>query len=66
MILQVMAVRFDLSDEEISGGSSGSQRKKEHLDICVLKYGANGVLEVCPDFTRSKKPYRTEVPKILQ
>ena len=33
----------------------------EYLDLCVLKYGANGVLEVSPDFTNNRKPYTIEL-----
>ena len=33
----------------------------EYIDLCVLKYGANGVLEVSPDFTNNRKPYTIEV-----
>ncbi len=50
---QVMAVRFNLGSEE--------EDDKKYLDLCVLKYGANGVLEVSPDFTHASKPYRVEV-----
>ena len=31
------------------------------MDLCVLKYGANGVLEVSPDFTNNRKPYTIEL-----
>ena len=33
----------------------------DYLDLCVLKYGANGVLEVSPDFTNNRKPYTIEL-----
>ncbi len=54
---QAMAVRFDLSSEE----QDRQQDQDHHLDLCVIKYGSNGVLEVSPDFTSGKQPYRVEV-----
>ena len=29
--------------------------------VCVVKYGTNGVLEISPDFSHGRKPYRIEV-----
>ncbi len=52
-----MAVRFDLSSEE----QDRQQDQDHHLDLCVIKYGSNGVLEVSPDFTSGKQPYKVEV-----
>ncbi len=52
----MMAIRLDLTEEE-----SGDKEGRDYLDICVLKYGANGVLEISPDFSRTRKPYRVEV-----
>ncbi len=39
-----------------------SSGKDDHVDLCVLKYFPTaGVLEVSPNFTFHRKPYRIEV-----
>ena len=47
-------------------GESDSSGKDDHVDLCVLKYSASaGVLEVSPNFTFHRKPYRIEVNKLF-
>ena len=42
------------TDEDVSGVGS--------TVVCVIKYGgSNGVLEISPDFSHGRKPYRIEV-----
>lgn len=59
---QMMAVRYSL---DLVNDNSGEKGEKNYLDLCVIKYGANGVLELSPDFTHAKKPYRIEVNKFI-
>ena len=42
-------------------GEGDEEHYGDYLDLCVLKYGANGVLEVSPDFTNNRKPYTIEI-----
>jgi hypothetical protein len=35
--------------------------QENDIDLCVLKYGTNGVLEITPDFTNNRRPYTVEV-----
>ena len=66
---QLMVLRFDLNGPETCAGSattSGAsntetKKKDKFIDLVALKYGENGVLEMTPDFTYNKKPYRVEV-----
>lgn len=45
-----------VDDEDESGDAEGSATV-----VCVVKYGTNGVLEISPDFSHGRKPYRIEV-----
>lgn len=61
---QTMAIRFDLTSQAASeeeGRNENQSKKRSYLDLCIIKYGSNGVLEVTPDFTHGKRPYRIEV-----
>ena len=56
---QAMVIRLAL-DSTNQTGNDGEEKEEhygDYLDLCVLKYGANGVLEVSPDFTNNRKPY---------
>ena len=54
-----------ITSNKIFLGNDGEENDDEYygdyLDLCVLKYGANGVLEVSPDFTNNRKPYTIEL-----
>lgn len=39
------------------------EKRDKSLDLVALRYCENGVLEMTPDFTYNKKPYRVEVTK---
>ena len=44
-------------------GGDAESRNDEDLEsngevLCLLKFGTNGVLEVSPDFSHGRKPYR--------
>eukprot|EP00095_Tigriopus_kingsejongensis_P003494 maker-scaffold875_size86197-snap-gene-0.18 protein:Tk03494 transcript:maker-scaffold875_size86197-snap-gene-0.18-mRNA-1 annotation:"hypothetical protein BRAFLDRAFT_279949" len=56
---QLMVVRFDVTEGDASSGEIN--RDGSYFDLCVIKYCSNGVLEITPDFTRDKKPYRVEM-----
>ena len=60
---QAMVIRLAL-DSTNQTGNDGEEKEEhygDYLDLCVLKYGANGVLEVSPDFTNNRKPYTIEL-----
>lgn len=58
---QAMIIRFavDSSSENPEDGKASVYG--EFVDLCVLKLGANGVLEISPDFTNNRKPYTIEL-----
>ena len=59
---QTMVVRFDLKADEATGKQSDNPRSEaQFIDLCVLKYGSNGVMEVSPDFSQNGRPYRVEM-----
>ncbi len=58
---QLMAIRLDLS----GGTDSGGGEADDHVDLCVIRYGDDGVMQLSPDFSSGKKPYRIEVPIAL-
>ncbi len=64
-VAQTMVIRLALSDsqDKDSEEDSGEDVKNygNYIDLCVLKHGANGVLEVSPDFTNNRKPYTIEL-----
>ena len=35
------------------------------IELCVLRYGTNGVLEITPDFTHNRRPYTVEVFRLI-
>ena len=55
--LQVYHHRYFLGNDD----EGDEEHYGDYLDLCVLKYGANGVLEVSPDFTNNRKPYTIEL-----
>ena len=61
---QVMVIK--IADDDTTGG--GDEDTNEDVSgvgstiVCVVKYGGtNGVLEISPDFSHGRKPYRIEV-----
>ncbi|TRY71762.1 hypothetical protein TCAL_09722, partial [Tigriopus californicus] len=55
---QLMLIRFDVTTGH---GSSEVNKEGTYFDLCVIKYSSNGVLEIAPDFSRDKRPYRVEM-----
>ena len=48
--------------QSIDQSSTEEDVNQEHdIELCVLKYGTNGVLEITPDFTHNRRPYTVEV-----
>lgn len=61
-VAQTMVIRLALEDKiPTDNDEENSDYYGEYVDLCVLKYGANGVLEVSPDFTNNRKPYTIEL-----
>ena len=64
---QSMVIRMSLetkpTDAEDSDENSDTKIYGDYVDLCILKYGSNGVLEVCPDFTKNRKPYSIDIGK---
>ena len=59
---QAMVIRLALeSMNEHEQKNEHEDRYGEFVDLCVMKYGANGVLEVSPDFTNNRKPYSIDI-----
>ena len=66
---QLMAIRLDLGEN--SGGGGGSVSNSEaggeggegsnHVDLCIVRYGDDGVLQMSPDFSTGKMPYKIDV-----
>ena len=62
-VSQTMVIKLSVNSSQ-----SGEQRSEEDItnqdndiELCVLKYGTNGVLEITPDFTHNRRPYTVEV-----
>jgi hypothetical protein len=49
-----MSIRLDVGNGDSDDGDG-------HVDLCVIRYGDDGVLQVSPDFSNGKRPYRIEV-----
>ena len=58
-VAQVMVIRLAL--DQSNREDTDQDHYGDYVDLCVLKYGANGVLEVNPDFTSNRKPYIIEL-----
>ncbi len=61
-----MALDSSIAERNLDETEAEAEDRKhygDYVDLCVLKYGANGVLEVAPDFTHNRKPYTIEVKK---
>ncbi len=61
-----MALDSSIAERNLDETEAEAEDRKhygDYVDLCVLKYGANGVLEVAPDFTHNRKPYTIEVIK---
>ena len=62
-VSQTMVIKLSVNSSQ-----PGEQRSEEDttnqdndIELCVLKYGTNGVLEITPDFTHNRRPYTVEV-----
>jgi hypothetical protein len=56
---QAMVIRLALDSKRST--AENDDHYGEYVDLCVLKHGSNGVLEVSPDFTNNRKPYTIEL-----
>ena len=62
-VSQTMVVKLSINPKDFESEKTGEETINEDNDIelCVLKYGTNGVLEITPDFTNNRRPYTVEV-----
>ena len=62
---QLMAIRLDLGENSSGGSSSdaaaGEGGDESHVDLCIVRYGDDGVLQMSPDFSSGKMPYKIDV-----
>ena len=66
---QLMAIRLDLGENSGGGGGSVSNSDaggeggegSSHVDLCIIRYGDDGVLQMSPDFSSGKMPYKIDV-----
>ena len=67
-VSQTMIIK--LSVNSIQSGEQKSDEEsvnqENDIELCVLKYGTNGVLEITPDFTHNRRPYTVEVSRKLK
>ena len=59
-----------LSINSISSGDPTAEDEgvvqDNDIELCVLRYGTNGVLEITPDFTHNRRPYTVEVFQVIK
>ena len=63
-ISQKMVVKLSINGGSRVGDSNSEEEELNpdtDIELCVLKYGSNGVLEITPDFTHNRRPYTVEV-----
>ena len=62
-VSQTMVVRLSVNPVQSRDQSSAEEalNQENDIELCVLKYGTNGVLEITPDFTHNRRPYTVEV-----
>ena len=66
-VSQKMVVKLSINGGQKSGDQSSEDDELNHesdIELCVLKYGNNGVLEITPDFTHNRRPYTVEVLRV--
>ena len=57
---QLMAIRLDLGENSSEAGEDG-EVGGSHVDLCIIRYGDDGVLQMSPDFSSGKMPYKIDV-----
>ena len=57
----VVKLSIDSKATDNQSAEEDADADDNDIELCVLKYGSNGVLEVTPDFTHNRKPYTVEV-----
>ena len=65
-VSQKMVIKLSVNNEQKSGDQNSDEEgliNDDDIELCVLKYGNNGVLEITPDFTHNRRPYTVEVQK---
>ena len=65
-ISQKMVVKLSINGGPRLGDSNSDEEELNpdtDIELCVLKYGNNGVLEITPDFTHNRRPYTVEARK---
>ena len=63
-VSQKMVIKLSVNNEQKSGDQNSNEEGliiDDDIELCVLKYGNNGVLEITPDFTHNRRPYTVEV-----
>ena len=63
-VSQKMVIKLSINAEPKSGDQNSDEEglsPENDIELCVLKYGNNGVLEITPDFTHNRRPYTVEV-----
>ena len=64
---QTMVVKLSINSI-LSGDSTAEDEavmQDNDIELCVLRYGTNGVLEITPDFTHNRRPYTVEVFQVI-
>ena len=65
-VSQKMVIKLSVNNEQKSGDQNSDEERlinDDDSELCVLKYGNNGVLEITPDFTHNRRPYTVEVKR---
>lgn len=65
-VSQKMVIKLSVNNEQKSGDQNSDEERlinDDDIELCVLKYGNNGVLEITPDFTHNRRPYTVEVKR---
>ena len=66
-VSQTMVVKLSINSIS-SGDPTGEDEaviQDNDIELCVLRYGTNGVLEITPDFTHNRRPYTVEVFRLI-
>ena len=66
-VSQTMVVKLSINSI-LSGDSTAEDEavmQDNDIELCVLRYGTNGVLEITPDFTHNRRPYTVEAFQVI-